>query len=455
MMNINNKLSVLLNRLSTTLRESKITAFFPAVAGVTLVLLLAFLFLPTVPAYFGGYQDELGVASEAEQVEIEEALPSNTLAEKAVRKGQSLYTILIGEGLSPKEIHSITKQLEGNFSIKNFRPGKRYLVEKDPSGDFLCFTYHQSPSHILHIQKDPASEQFSIWDEKFDYQKRVAAISGTISSNLSAELQKRHRYGLITQLQKLFACTVNFKRDIQPGTEYNILFEEKWLNDEYVGVGNILAAEIIVGNTPAAMAYRFTDSKGHTAYYDAMGKSLQSSLFVNPCNYSRISSRFGYRTHPILRKRHFHGGVDLAAPRGTPVYAAAGGKIIFRGRKGAAGNMVTIVHANGYHTKYLHLSRFSSNARQGSRVKQGQVIGYVGSTGRSTGPHLDFRVIHKGKSIDPLVALRSAYSTKGIPKAEMNKFLAQLSMFHMQLESKDVLVAGNAKNAAGRAYSLN
>ncbi|MCG8341970.1 MAG: M23 family metallopeptidase [Chlorobiales bacterium] len=402
------------------------------------------------------YDDELGVTEESEQVTIEDEASkfSNTIFEATIQKGQSLYSILTGEGLSPTQVHEITTQLKGSFSIRNFRPGKSYLIEKDPSGNFLCFTYQQSPSSILHVQKEAESEQFNIWQETFESQNRVSALSGTISSSISAELQKSNRYALISQLQKLFAYKVNFKRDIQPGTTYNILFEEKWVGDEFVGTGNILAAEILIDNTPST-AYRFTDSKGNTGYYDEKGNSLISSFFINPCHYSRVSSRFGYRTHPILRRRHFHGGVDFAAPRGTPVYAVAEGKIVFRGRKGAAGNMVTIAHANGYHTKYLHLSRFSANARHGSRVKQGQVIGYVGSTGRSTGPHLDFRVVHHGKLKNPLVALKSACNTKGLSKAEMDNFLAQISVFRMQLENRDILVAGLSKSSVNNASALN
>ncbi len=426
------------------------------VIAASAVISVSGLFLLSFSSLLDSYDDELGITEESELADIEDESSkySNSLTEATIRKGQSLYSILVDEGLTPHEIHTITEQLRGSFSVKNFRPGKSYFVEKDPSGQFLCFTYQQSPSNVLHVQKKPESGKFNIWLETFEYQSRVSTLTGTISSTLAAELQQRKRYGLISQLQKLFAYNINFKRDIQPGTAYNLLFEEKWLGDEFIGIGNILAAEIFVGRTPST-AYRFTDSNGNTAYYDVNGKSLNSSFFINPCNYSRISSRFGYRTHPILRKRHFHGGVDFAAPRGTPVYAVADGKVVFRGRKGAAGNMITIAHTNGYHTKYLHLSRFSANARYGSRVRQGQVIGYVGSTGRSTGPHLDFRVIHNGKPKNPLVALKSAHETKGVPKAEMDNFLAQISVLRSKLEYRDVLVSRLSAASSGHSSTLN
>jgi len=439
------------------LRTRKYAGIFTAVSISTLVLLTG-LFQPLASSLFHSYEDELGsTGTEAlVAIEDEESQYSNLIQEAIIQKGQSLYSILQDQGIAPNDIHAITQQLKGSFSIKNFRPEKPYLIEKDPQGEFLCLTYQQSPSTILHVQKNPETYDFNIWQETFESHNRVAALAGTISSTLSAELQQHGRYALISQLQKLFAYKVNFKRDIQPGTTYNILFEEEYVGNECVGIGKILAAEIYTGKNPAT-AYRYTDSKGNTGYYDSKGKSLKrsNSLFVKPCNYSRISSRFGYRTHPVLRRRHFHGGIDLAAPRGTPVYAAADGKIRFRGRKGAAGNMVTIAHPNGYHTKYLHLSRFSANARHGSRVKQGQVIGYVGSTGRSTGPHLDFRVIRNGKPQNPLIALKSVCEIKGLPKSEMNNFLAQISIFRMQLENRDILVAGISKPSSRTASALN
>lgn len=454
MMNVKKPFTESWEWFSAKINDKKHSGIITTVALIG-VFGISGIFLST-SSLFDISSDELGITGESELVVIEDedSKFSNTISEAVIQKGQSLYGILTGEGLTPAQVHEVTTQLKGSFSIRNFRPGKSYLIEKDPSGNFLCFTYQQSPSSILHVQKNTESEEFNIWQETFEYQNRVSALAGTISSNLAVELQQQKRYGLITQLQKLFAYKINFKRDIQPGTAYNILFEEKWLGDEFVGIGNILAAEILIDNTPST-AYRFTDSKGNTGYYDEKGHSVISSFFINPCNYSRISSRFGYRTHPILRKRHFHGGVDFAAPKGTPVYAVADGKIVFRGRKGAAGNMVTISHASGYHTKYLHLSRFSANARHGSRVKQGQVIGYVGSTGRSTGPHLDFRVVHRGKLKNPLVALKSACQTKGLPKAEMDNFLAQISVFRMQLENRDILVAGLTKPSAGNASALN
>ncbi len=459
MTNMNKPFSVLRERLSGITSSRKKIGFISASLGflLTFGFLLSPASQPFHHALFGNYEDELGVTAEssASDAAEESRKYSNTLTEETVKKGQSLYSVLSSLGLGPGEIHNVTEKLKESFSARNFRPGKTYIVEKDPAGRFLCFTYKQTPSSIIHVQKDAESGDYSIWEEKLEYEVRTGALGGTISSTLSAELQQNERYALIGQLQKLFVNRINFRRDIQPGTSYNVLFEEKWLGNEFVGTGNILAAEISLGKIPYS-AYRFTDSKGRTDYYDSKGNALNKRFcFVQPCNYSRVSSGYGYRVHPILRKRHFHGGVDLVARSGTPVRAVADGKIVFRGRKGAAGNMITINHANGYKSKYLHLSRFSSGSGYGQRVKQGEIIGYVGSTGRSTGPHLDFRMYRYGKPENPLAVLRSAMPTQGVPKAEMSNFLAQISVFRSQLETGNVLVAGIAKNAAEPSSAIN
>ncbi|MBO8093010.1 MAG: M23 family metallopeptidase [Prosthecochloris sp.] len=411
---------------------------------------------PLYSTILNEYEDELGITDETDTVEIEEGEPvsKNTLVTGNVKRGESLYLILTAHGLSPADIQTLSGELKGKFSVKSLKSGQAYQIEKDPNGEFLSFSLKESRARTLHLERSPEPGRFHVWQEVLDYDIRLATLSGTISSNLSLELQKQQRYSLISQLQNLFSWKINFNRDIHPGTTYRVLFEEKWIGDEYISSGNVMAAEIGLDGQQYT-AYRFTDSNGKTAYYDEKGQSLSGFFLSQPCNYTRISSGYGYRTHPILKRRHFHGGVDYAAPAGTPVYAVADGKIVFRGRKGAAGNMVTIAHANGYHTKYLHLSRFARNAPYGSRVKQGEVIGYVGSTGRSTGAHLDFRVVHNGKTQDPLKALRAAGTRTTVAKNEMQNFMAQLSVFRAQLDETGVLVADVAKTIPESPAALN
>jgi murein DD-endopeptidase MepM/ murein hydrolase activator NlpD len=393
------------------------------------------------------YDDEFGFTREPDFVKIEqgETDDKQNVRQKSIRQGESLYSILVSAGLTPTEVHTVTSQLKGKFVIKDFKPGQPYEIETNANGTFNSFSYHLNTANILHLEKDEHTGELNVWRETLDYDTRLATLEGNVSGSFSRELQQHGRSGLISQLKELFSSKLNFQRDIQPGTNYRVLFEEQWIEDEFVSTGKILAVEIMTKNNHYS-AYRFTDSKGITAYYDDKGRTLQNRFFFGqPCSYRRITSGFGYRVHPIRRTVHFHGGVDMAAAVGTPVRAVADGKIMFRGRQGGAGNMITIAHADKYHTQYLHLSRFSPKSSYGGRVQQGDIIGYVGSTGSSTGPHLDFRVIKNGKLQNPLVALSTAAPSNALSRAEMGNFLARLDLYHAQLDNKQIILASVTK----------
>ncbi|MDT9545893.1 MAG: M23 family metallopeptidase [Chlorobium sp.] len=411
---------------------------------------LIFFSLSLLIPYSGHYSDELGVTSDSQTVTIEETPQEKApvITKGTVRNGQSVYSILQSEGLSPQQIHQITGQLKGAFSIRSFRPGKIYETEKTRDGSLIRFSYFQDRATTITVQRDIEEGPFSVNKDIRDYETRTVSLEGTVEHSLARSLQAKGRRGLLPGMQKLLGTRVDFRRDISPGTQYQALFEEKWLGDDFISTGTILAAKITLSGR-TYRAYRYTDAKGIEGYYDEKGRSVERiSRFAKPCNYRRVSSRFGYRTHPIFRTRHFHGGVDLAAPSGTPVKATANGRVIFKGRKGGAGNMVTIAHAGGDHSQYLHLSRFAVATRQGARVKQGQVIGFVGSTGNSTGPHLDFRIIHRGKHINPLTALGTT-SSRTIARKEMVNFHAEVSLMKAKLDDKNTFVAGSENQNGG------
>jgi murein DD-endopeptidase MepM/ murein hydrolase activator NlpD len=217
------------------------------------------------------------------------------------------------------------------------------------------------------------------------------------------------------------------------GDRVKIILEELWAGGAFKGFGNILAAEVINNGRPFR-AYRFDDGEG-SAYFDADGKSLQKTLLRSPLKFRYISSHFSKRRfHPILRKYRPHLGVDYAAPSGTPVSAAGGGTVLFAGYKGQNGKMVRIKHRGGYQTYYGHLSRIPRKIRKGRKVSQGDIIGYVGSTGLSTGPHLDYRMKLNGRFVNPLkVRLPREES---VPKA----LLAQYRQFTGSIDEKFALL---------------
>jgi len=392
--------------------------------------------------------DELDLNDELEQIAFEEGeqAPTETIVKRTVQRGDSIYDILNAAGLTPAEIHELTSQLKGEKAIRGFRAGKSYELETGADGTFSRFTWEASPTTILHLTKNQQTGQLNVNKETIELETRIATIKGTLHSSLARELSSKNRSVLAPQLNRILSSKINFRRDIQDGTTYKILYQEQWVNGKLLGTGDILAVEINT-NGRTVNAYQFVDGKGKSGYYDEKGRALAQSRskYIQPCQYRRISSGYGYRVHPITRRRHFHGGVDLAAPSGTPVRAVANGRVVFRGRKGAAGNMITISHAGGVQTMYLHLSRYAASCRYGKTVKQGQIIGYVGSTGRSTGPHLDFRIKKNGRSQNPMVALRQKAPTRSLSKAELGGFMAKIQVYQDRLAGKPVMVATASK----------
>lgn len=421
--------------------KAKTTPAFllPFLAGALVVGFFTASLIRTDP---GSYADELGFTGHDDYVTLEETVEAAApvVERNRVQRGESVYLILQSKGLTPAEIHTISARLKGNFSTRAFRPGQAYETEMTPEGTLLRFSWFRDPTTAIHVSRASELDAFSVTREVREYETRVANLEGVVQGSLSRSLNTYGRDGLVAGMKRLFSSRVDFRRDIQPGTRYRILFEEQWLVDDFISTGRILAVELMLPDRTCT-AYRFTDASGKTGYYDEKGCSVERiSQFAVPCDYRRVSSRFGTRIHPVTRTRHFHGGVDLAASTGTPVRATADGKIIFRGRKGPAGNMITIVHGGGFHSQYLHLSRFAANVGHGSKVRQGQVIGYVGSTGRSTGPHLDFRIIRYGKPINPLTAM-GATSSHTVARAEMGDFMASVGLLKAKLEDRNILVA--------------
>ena len=207
---------------------------------------------------------------------------------------------------------------------------------------------------------------------------------------------------LTMELAGIFAWDIDFALDIRKGDEFTVLYEEQYLDGENIGEDSIIAAEFI-NRGEKHHAIRYTDESGNTDYYALDGKSMRKTFLRTPVEFSRISSRFSLgRKHPILNKIRAHKGVDYAAARGTPIKTTGNGKIAFLGKKGGYGNTIVIQQGSHYSTLYAHMSKFRSGLKTGSHVKQGQTIGYVGSTGLATGPHLHYEFRIDGVHRNPL-----------------------------------------------------
>ncbi len=292
---------------------------------------------------------------------------------------------------------------------------------------------------------------------KYDYKldekvadRRPRFAQAKINSSLFLDGAKQGiPQATLTELAGLFGWDIDFALDIRQGDEFSLIYEELFLEGERIGYGNILIANFI-NRGRELTAVRYEDKKGEGQYYDPSGHSMRKEFLRNPIDLARISSRFNLRRkHPVLNKFRAHKGTDYAARTGTPIKSTGDGKVIFAGRKGGFGNCVIIQHGSRYQTLYAHLSKFNRKARKGRRVKQGQVIGYVGSTGLATGPHLhfEFRVdgVHRDSLRIKLPKSRSiSKDQKAAYKAEAKRMIEWLkSQQGTQLASDESLEMSN------------
>ena len=267
-------------------------------------------------------------------------------------------------------------------------------------------------------------------------EKRLVFTAATIITSLSkAAKQAGLNNQQLMQLATIFQDKIDFNKNLRRGDHFNVLYTVDYLDGKRIRRGNIMAAEF-TNRGKTYTAIRFTDSKNHSGYYTPEGRSLKLSILRASLKYKRISSYFGsHRLHPILKIYRPHEGVDYAAPRGTPVKAAGNGVVTFIGRESGYGKVIFIQHNKKYATYYAHLSHYAKRLKRGNRVKQGQVIGYVGSTGLATGPHLHYEIRVNGIARDPLkVALPNA---KSIPKAYLAEFKEHAAKFLNQLAQQE------------------
>lgn len=330
--------------------------------------------------------------------------PSLTLekSKRTIRWGMTLTDILAPYDFSPVEIYNLREAVRPVYDLSKIKAGQEIRVYTTQQGDVVSLEYDMDETNYLHIQKK--EETFATEIKKIPYENKVSMIWGTIQDYLISAVNKENEgVQLALDLADLFAWDIDFYADVRKGDSFKILFEKKYLDGKFVGYGNILAAEFTnQGKAFQAFRYTYSDSK-ESDHFDFEGNSLRKTFVKSPIRYDKITSRFSRnRLHPIWKVYRPHYGVDYAARVGTPVQATADGTVIFAGRKGASGRMVGIRHQNRYETQYLHLRAIVKGIEKGVKVREGQEIGYVGSSGESTGPHLDYRIKKDGKYINPL-----------------------------------------------------
>jgi murein DD-endopeptidase MepM/ murein hydrolase activator NlpD len=351
-------------------------------------------------------------------------LEVRVFSEGELRRGETLALALDRQEISAQLVHEIALALRPVFDFRYARAGDRYRLAQDERGLIMEFEYRRSEweRYTLHREGE------TLVPERIEpaVQIEQARIAGTISTNLYDAVDSLGESGeLAHDFAEIFAWDIDFSRSVRPGDEFHILYERRYLKSEkserrYVGAGRILAARYtpVIGEEHSAIYYEHGTRRG--GYYRADGSAVERQFLQAPLTYRRISSTFTTsRVHPITGRRRPHLGIDYAAATGTPVWAVANGRVTFRGWLGGLGKTVKIRHQNGFESWYGHLSRFP-NLSLGQQVRQKQVIGYVGSTGLSTGPHLHFTLTRNGQLVNP--SRMHAAAATPIPRERMKQF---------------------------------
>ena len=349
----------------------------------------------------------LETESRSEEAEYQ-TLPMEKERQSAKRlqvgAGDTISTLLGGLGISARDIHQLLQAGSEASQLYRIFPGQVFEVSLDSQGALQRLIFEESAARSVEWVRAAGSSgnEFVASVKEIEPERELSYASETIVKNLFVAGQ---RSGLgdeiILRLARIFRWDIDFVLDIRAGDAFEVLYESEYLNGELYRYGEILAARFVNrGKTHTAI--RYVDEDGDSAYFAPDGTNLRGAFLRAPVDFTRVSSGFSLkRRHPIFDRVRAHLGIDYAAPTGTPVMAAGDGTVITVAYRSSSGNYVEIRHANSIETRYLHLSGFAKGLKQGDRVAQGEVIGYVGSTGWSTGPHLHYEFIENGRHLDP------------------------------------------------------
>ncbi|NOZ52929.1 MAG: peptidoglycan DD-metalloendopeptidase family protein [Gammaproteobacteria bacterium] len=316
-----------------------------------------------------------------------------------VRKGDTLARIFSTIGISPKQLHKIVRLGKPTNRLKRLLPGEKlkFLVL---DGELRELIYSIDEAQSLHVVR--SGDTFTASEVSLELNKRIAYAAGIIETSLFLAAQQAGIPGGMTmELANIFNWDIDFVLDVKTGDRFSLIYEEYFLDGKKVRNGDILAAEFS-NKGKVYRAVRYVDKNNRAEYYTPEGKSMRKRFLRTPVDFARISSKFGKRFHPVLNRMRQHKGVDYAAPRGTPIKASGDGKIKFIGKKGGYGNTIIVQHAGKYSTVYAHMKSFKRGLRKNAKIKQGDTIGYVGSSGLATGPHLHYEFRINGIHRNPL-----------------------------------------------------
>lgn len=364
--------------------------------------------------------------------------------EITVKSGDNLSLIFPRVGLSARDVYNVAQLGKDIKPLLNLKPGQTLRFDLKQQQDSTSLQKLQlilSPIKTLEVTSTQDGFNVDTINKEYDIQQVVT--SGTIKSSLfGAGIDAGLSNNLIMQLAHIFGWDIDFALDLREGDQFKLIYTENYLDDKKVSDGVIQAAEF-TNHGKTYKAIRYTDGAGDSHYFAPNGDSMRKAFSRTPVQFTRISSRFSLgRKHPILNKIRAHKGVDYAAPKGTPIMATGDGKITFLGRKGGYGRVIIISHAGKYSTLYGHMSKFRRGLKRGKRVKQGDVIGYVGMSGLATGPHLHYEFRVNGVHRNPL--------TVKLPKAD-----ALPKKYRSDFKQKAQLLLAKLDNTSEATIALN
>ena len=413
-------------------------------------------FIASAPDPALALQTPMARSAEAPKIRIDDILggmfSDSELVSIEVKSGDTLASMLGSIGVAYAEVHEVSKSISSVMKLSDLRPGGDRLVARirragqDGKAELKSLEIIKSPA--LRIRAERTPEGFRAAAIKSEISAELVRAEGSISKGASlieVATGAGIPYNVIDKFYEIFSFDVDFERDIYPGDKFNVMYEQLYSErGDYIGSGDLIFASLYLGSRGGEYKlFRYEKADGSSAYYDENGKSASKTLKKTPLNGARVSSKYGSRKHPVLGYTRDHKGVDFAAPQGTPIPAAGSGTVVEKGWKSGYGNYIRIKHNGTYSTAYGHMSSFKPGVRVGTRVAQGQVVGFVGNTGLSTGAHLHYEIIKDGVQVNPLTV--KLPSTQHLPEAEIARFNSSRDRINMQFAvlDKDFSQFGN------------
>ena len=371
-----------------------------------------------------------------------------------VGRGDTLMNMLVDAGVARREAHEAIVALREFYDPRRLRPGQEIRVTLAEGADgggadggrLLALGLQPNVEQELRVTRggDGSGDDGFVAETVARRLLRVAIIAeGRIDNNLSAAAKDAGLpMAVLVEMIRIFSFDVDFQRELQPGDSFEVLYEALFEDDGNLAkTDGVLYASLALSGQRLDM-YNFTPHSGHSDFFDGKGQSVRKTLMRTPIDGARLSSRFGMRRHPVLGYSRLHKGTDFAAPRGTPIYAAGDGVVESAGRNGAYGKYLRIRHNATYKTAYAHMNRIAKGMRRGKRVRQGQIIGYVGSSGRSTGPHLHYEVLRGGRQVNPLkIKLPAGEKLKAGDLESFHARRARIDDLRQQVRDGDAVIA--------------